>query len=114
MQAEQDPSDPDGAMSVKANLLIMWGNTLYEHSHLRAAAGRDDWKQLVEQAADKFREAGECVTICRGCVIVFVIGLRVFDWKQLVTGGRQVSGGRGVCHHLSWVCHCVCNWGQGF
>lgn len=50
-------------MSVKANLLIMWGNSLYEHSHLRAAGGAD-WKPLVEAAAAKFKEAGEWLLAC--------------------------------------------------
>jgi hypothetical protein len=41
-----------------ASYVAQHGNAKYEHSILRAAGGLD-WKPLVEEAAAKFREAGE-------------------------------------------------------
>jgi hypothetical protein len=99
LQAEQDPADPDSAMSVKANLLIMWGNALYEHSHLRAAGGAD-WKSLVEAAATKFREAGAWREFCQRLVDLGVLGLIVRPAGQGCLG-RPSSKGRRGCVRLA-------------
>ena len=62
-----------------------WGNALYEHSHLRAAGKRDDWKALVEAAAAKFGEAGEqlcCAVLCCAvlcCAVLLGCRLRGAD-----------------------------------
>ena len=37
---------------------LQFGNAKYEHSILRAAGGLE-WRSLVEEAAAKFKEAGE-------------------------------------------------------
>ena len=38
--------------------LIIWGNMLYEHSQLLAAAKLPGVKELAKQAEQKFRDAG--------------------------------------------------------
>ena len=59
LQAEQAaPNDAENEVVLKSTLLITLGNAHYEHSIVRAAGGLD-WRPLVEQAAAKFREAGE-------------------------------------------------------
>lgn len=55
--AEQIPGDPADEISTRASLLINLGNAFYERSVLRAAGG-GEWRELVEKAADLFREAG--------------------------------------------------------
>ena len=48
------------------------GNAKYEHSILRAAGGLE-WKVLVEEAAAKFREAGERLPACLpACLLVCI------------------------------------------
>ena len=35
----------------------MWGNTLFEQSQMRAKTG-EPWRPLLDQAVEKFKEAG--------------------------------------------------------
>lgn len=44
-------------ISFRAQALVMWGNVLYEQSQVRAAVGKE-WKALVDEAVEKFNEAG--------------------------------------------------------
>ena len=38
--------------------MVMWGNLLYEASQMYAAGGKEDWKESLDAAVDKFRAAG--------------------------------------------------------
>jgi len=44
----------------KAQILILWGNVLYEQSQVKHSRGVGNWKEDVEAAVAKFNEAG-CV-----------------------------------------------------
>ena len=43
--------------SMKAQVLVMWGNTLFEHSQMRARLGKE-WRSLLDDAVVKFKDAG--------------------------------------------------------
>eukprot|EP01023_Acetabularia_acetabulum_P059265 TRINITY_DN7122_c0_g1_i3.p1 TRINITY_DN7122_c0_g1~~TRINITY_DN7122_c0_g1_i3.p1 ORF type:complete len:648 (-),score=155.21 TRINITY_DN7122_c0_g1_i3:1332-3275(-) len=44
-------------MSLQNQLLVMWGNMLYEQSQLQSAIGKD-WRDKLDSATDKFKSAG--------------------------------------------------------
>eukprot|EP01024_Parvocaulis_polyphysoides_P050282 TRINITY_DN48970_c0_g1_i1.p4 TRINITY_DN48970_c0_g1~~TRINITY_DN48970_c0_g1_i1.p4 ORF type:complete len:103 (-),score=24.99 TRINITY_DN48970_c0_g1_i1:225-533(-) len=44
-------------MSLRNQLLVMWGNMLYEQSQLWAAIGRE-WQPMLDDATAKFKQAG--------------------------------------------------------
>lgn len=43
---------------VKAQILILWGNVLYEQSQVKHSRGVSNWQDDAEAAVDKFNEAG--------------------------------------------------------
>lgn len=49
-EAEDEPS-------MRAQVLVMWGNQLYEHSQFRARRG-GEWQALLDRAVEKFNDAG--------------------------------------------------------
>lgn len=53
-----DGSPPEEEAGPWANVVVMWGNALYEASQMRAAVGANDWRPLLDAAAQKFRDAG--------------------------------------------------------
>jgi len=53
--AEEEPAPEQP--SAKAQVLVMWGNTLFEQSQMRAKTG-EPWRPLLDQAVEKFKEAG--------------------------------------------------------
>jgi len=53
---EGAPADPD-EVNPWANVVVMWGNLLYEASQMRAAVGRP-WRPALDAAVAKFRAAG--------------------------------------------------------
>ena len=55
---------PEAEASIKAQVLVMWGNVAFEHSAARARAGRPaaDWQPLLDAAVAKFTEAGCAAT----------------------------------------------------
>ena len=55
MQEGQPPEDEHNPW---AHIMVMWGNLLYEASQMYAAGGREDWKESLDAAVDKFRAAG--------------------------------------------------------
>jgi len=53
-----DGAPPEDEAGPWANVVVMWGNALYEASQMRAAVGAADWRPLLDAAAAKFRDAG--------------------------------------------------------
>ena len=55
----KNPPDWPRNMSYRnyRKLLVMWGNTLFEQSQMRAKTG-EPWRPLLDQAVEKFKEAG--------------------------------------------------------
>jgi len=53
---EGAPADPD-EVNPWANVVVMWGNLLYEASQMRAAVDRP-WRPALDAAVAKFRAAG--------------------------------------------------------
>ena len=53
-EGEEAPADEP---SMKAQVLVMWGNTLFEHSQMRARLSKQ-WKNILDEAVVKFKEAG--------------------------------------------------------
>lgn len=51
----ENAAAPDD-MLVRSQVLVMWGNVLYEQSQVRAQGGKK-WAELLDQAVAKFREA---------------------------------------------------------
>mmetsp|Transcript_7816 Transcript_7816/g.14800 ORF Transcript_7816/g.14800 Transcript_7816/m.14800 type:complete len:667 (-) Transcript_7816:369-2369(-) len=49
------PTQPDEQL-VRSQVLVMWGNVLYEQSQVRAQQGKE-WEALLDEAVAKFREA---------------------------------------------------------
>ena len=47
---------PADEPSMKAQVLVMWGNTLFEHSQMRARPSKE-WKGILDEAVVKFKEA---------------------------------------------------------
>ena len=56
LMQEGAPAEPDEA-NAWANVVVMWGNLLYEASQMRAAVGRE-WRGALDDAVAKFRAAG--------------------------------------------------------
>jgi hypothetical protein len=56
--AAEGEAAPEPEASIKAQVLVMWGNVLYEHSAARARAKRSDWQPLLDTAVEKFHAAG--------------------------------------------------------
>ena len=54
--AEGDLVEPEP--SLRAQVMVMWGNVLYEHSQSRVRAGRGGWEALLDEAVLKFGAAG--------------------------------------------------------
>ena len=44
--------------SQRAQVYVMWGNVLYEHSQARVRLGRTDWQPILDEAVSKFQQAG--------------------------------------------------------
>jgi len=55
---EGDAPPPEPEPSIKAQVLVMWGNVLYEHSQARVRAKRADWQAPLDEAVEKFNAAG--------------------------------------------------------
>jgi len=53
-EGEEAPAEEP---SMKAQVLVMWGNTLFEHSQMRARL-KKEWKPLLDDAVVKFKDAG--------------------------------------------------------
>ena len=53
--AEDEPVPEEPSM--KAQVLVMWGYTLFEHSQMRARLG-SEWRSLLDDAVVKFKDAG--------------------------------------------------------
>jgi hypothetical protein len=51
--AEEEEAQP----SMKAQVQVMWGNTLFEQSQMRARLGKE-WRNLLDTAVAKFKGAG--------------------------------------------------------
>ena len=51
---------PEGVTehSQRAQVYVMWGNVLYEHSQARVRLGRADWQPILDEAVSKFQQAG--------------------------------------------------------
>uniref|UniRef100_A0A7S0MSF5 PB1 domain-containing protein n=1 Tax=Pyramimonas obovata TaxID=1411642 RepID=A0A7S0MSF5_9CHLO len=54
-EAEAAPGQADEVL-VRSQVLVMWGNVLYEQSQVRAQQGKE-WEPLLDTAVAKFREA---------------------------------------------------------
>lgn len=54
-QGDDKNGVPD-EMLVRSQVLVMWGNVLYEQSQVRAGQGKE-WQALLDDAVAKFREA---------------------------------------------------------
>jgi hypothetical protein len=50
------PTEPEPSM--RSQVLVMWGNVLYEHSQARVRNRRHDWEALLDAAVVKFSAAG--------------------------------------------------------
>ena len=44
--------------SQRAQVYVMWGNVLYEHSQARVRTGRSDWQPVLDEAVAHFKTAG--------------------------------------------------------
>jgi hypothetical protein len=59
-----DPADGAAAPeavpehSQRAQVYVMWGNLLYEHSQARVRSGRAEWQPILDEAVSKFQQAG--------------------------------------------------------
>ena len=56
-EAPKEGEAPADEPSMKAQVLVMWGNTLFEHSQMRARLSKE-WKSILDEAVVKFKEAG--------------------------------------------------------
>eukprot|EP01026_Neomeris_dumetosa_P075524 TRINITY_DN7992_c0_g1_i1.p1 TRINITY_DN7992_c0_g1~~TRINITY_DN7992_c0_g1_i1.p1 ORF type:complete len:638 (-),score=123.75 TRINITY_DN7992_c0_g1_i1:253-2166(-) len=70
---EQEKKKELEDMSLHNQLLVMWGNMLYEQSQLRAAIELD-WREKLESATEKFRIAGCAVKDIRQALANHVKG----------------------------------------
>jgi len=62
---------------VKAQILILWGNVLYEKSQVKHARAMDDWKDDVDAAVAKFNEAG----CAKGDIVRALVNHSSEAWK---------------------------------
>jgi len=51
-----EPQEPEP--SLRSQVLVMWGNVLYEHSQARVRQAREGWQALLDEAVRKFGAAG--------------------------------------------------------
>jgi chemotaxis protein histidine kinase CheA len=66
--AEQaEPQAPEEEFFAYANVLLNWGNFLYERSQLAARAGQE-WRPLLDEAVEHFRGAGCAESDIRGAL----------------------------------------------
>ena len=56
LEGAAPPTEPEP--SIKAQVLVMWGNVLYDHSQARVRAKRADWQAPLDEAVEKFNAAG--------------------------------------------------------
>jgi hypothetical protein len=79
-----------------ANVVVMWGNALYEQSQMRAATGapEKEWKPPLDAAVAKFREAGcpeaDVVTALRAHVKAGELDLL----PEEEAGGKEEAGAK--------------------
>mmetsp|Transcript_4833 Transcript_4833/g.6532 ORF Transcript_4833/g.6532 Transcript_4833/m.6532 type:complete len:677 (+) Transcript_4833:115-2145(+) len=55
-KGEGEEASPPEDVLVRSQVLVMWGNVLYEQSQVRAQQGKK-WESLLDEAVSKFREA---------------------------------------------------------
>jgi tetratricopeptide (TPR) repeat protein len=58
---------PEEDYYIYANVLLNWGNILYERSQLAARAGQD-WRPMLDEAVEHFRDAGCAPPDIRGAL----------------------------------------------
>ena len=58
-EGEEEPEKEEEAEqpSMRAQVQVMWGNTLFEQSQMRARLGKE-WRPLLDVAVEKFKGAG--------------------------------------------------------
>ena len=54
--------------SPPSNMLIMWGNALYEWSQVLAAINKSEWRAVLDTATEKFRASGAAETDIRAAL----------------------------------------------
>jgi hypothetical protein len=99
--AATPPPAAVGDANAWANVVVMWGNALFEASQLLAAAkeGEAAWKAPLDAAVAKFREAGcpevDITAALRSHLRASELGLPAEGGEGVKEGGVKVNGGGG-------------------
>ena len=97
-QEGEPPVAQDEPISLYQNMLLTWGNLLYEESQLAAATGCD-WRPILDAATARFREAG--------CNEPDIVGKSSPPHPRSPAGGSAALEGCGRgCHARLWRPHC--------